>query len=659
MRTCPQCQREFVSNERVCPDDGTLLKEKIPSEEQAIGRVVDGKYRIDGFLKRGGMGSVYRGTHVLLNKPVAIKLIRPELVGSHDIVERFLREARAAAKLSHPNIVTVHDLGQEPDGTLYIAMEIVDGQSLKDLIVSQGPWDPARALRFCRGVASALSVAHRNGVIHRDLKPQNIMVYRDSEGNESPKLLDFGIAKTLEPDSPALTSTGMVLGTPHYMSSEQAKGMPADQRSDIYALGVILYEMLVGKVPFDDKSIPSILVKHLTEPPRPPSSLRGDIPREVETLVLRCLEKDPEKRFQTADELGKALSTQVDTASHRVLDPTIATIPLNEQVTVESSPGFTGAGGASAARAPVPFPPPLPATEATRRMESGTVRAREVQARTPPPQPGKPQGGSRSGLFLGLAVIGVLLLAMAVGAFVLVRLLRGGSPETETPVATASTGTLEIPAPPSEEAESTPPEETEPNEPSEPPGSTPATTLTVSEPEEVSEPSPKREIPPAAVREEPRVAQTQTQPPPPPPRTSSVPAQPAPPAEAPLPEKPTVSVACEGVRDACGEIRTALQEALEKKGMRSGRPTSADVLVNVAAEEIEARTEEQFGNTFVIRTYSVTLDAEVPRFGDLVTLPPRTFSFDARLGKDKLRGEAYVIATSAAERIEKYWETKR
>ena len=171
--------------------------------------------------------------------------------------------------------------------------------------------------------------------------------------------------------------------------------MPADQRSDIYALGVILYEMLVGKVPFDDKSIPSILVKHLTELPRPPSTLRGDIPREVETLVLRCLEKDPEKRFQTADDLGKALAARLDTESHRILDPTVATVPPTEQLTVESSPGLTGAGGASAARAPapVPFPPPLPASEATRKMDSGTVRAREVQARTPP-QPVKPQGGS-------------------------------------------------------------------------------------------------------------------------------------------------------------------------------------------------------------------------------------------------------------------------
>ncbi len=652
MRTCPECRREFASNERVCPDDGTLLKEKVSSEEQAIGRILDGKYRLDGFLKRGGMGSVYRGTHILLNKPVAVKLIRSELITSQDIVERFFREARAAAKLSHPNIVTVHDLGQDKDGTLYIAMEIVDGESLKDLIVAQGPWASARALRFCRAVASALSLAHRNGIVHRDLKPQNIMVFRDSEGNESPKLLDFGIAKTLEPDSPALTSTGMVLGTPHYMSSEQAKGMPADQRSDIYALGVILYEMLVGKVPFDDKSIPSILVKHLTEPPRPPSTLRGDIPREVETLVLRCLEKDPDKRFQTADDLGKALAARVETESHRVLDPTIATVPPTEQLTVESRPGLTGAGGASAARAsaPVPFPPPLPAGEATRKMESGTVRAREVQAQAPRPQPVQPQGGSRSGLFLGVAVIGVLLVAMAFGGFLLLRLLRGGSSETPTPVATAATGAVDIPTPPPAESESNPPEEV-------PSASPPSVTLPASEPEKENEPPPqRREVPSVPVRpveEEPRVQ------PPPPPRSSTVPAQPAPVAEEPIPENPTVSVECEGVRDACGEIRTALQQALEKRDMRTGRAAGADVRVSVAAEEIEARTEEQFGNTFVIRTYSVTLDAEVPRFGDSVMLPPRTFSFDARLGRDKLRGEAHVIAASAAERIEKYWETKR
>ena len=166
------------------------------------------------------MGAVYRGTHLMLNKPVAIKLIKPELVSSSEVVQRFLREARAAAHLSHPNIVTVHDLGQTPDGMLYIVMELVPGSSLKEVIQAEGAWEAKRVVRLVKAIASALGVAHRNNVVHRDLKPQNIMVTRDSDGNEIPKLLDFGIAKTLEPTSPALTSTGMVLGTPHYMSTE-------------------------------------------------------------------------------------------------------------------------------------------------------------------------------------------------------------------------------------------------------------------------------------------------------------------------------------------------------------------------------------------------------------------------------------------------------
>jgi hypothetical protein len=245
---------------------------------------------------------------------------------------------------------------------------------------------------------------------------------------------------------------------------------------------------------------------------------------------------------------------------------------------------------------------------------------------------------------------------MAVGGFLLLRLLRGGSSEPPTSVATASTGAVDIPAtPPPETASSTPPTETEP------PAPTPAATLppAAEEEKEKEPPPPPRETPAApvksvkSVKEEPRAQQQ------PPPRTAEVPPQPPPVAQEPNPEKPTVSIECGGVKDACSEIRSALQQALEKKGMRTGRPTSADVLVSIDAEEVEARTEEQFGNTFVVRTYSVTLDGDVPRFGDSVSIPPRTFSFDARLGRDKLRGEAHVIATSAAERIEKYWETKR
>ena len=251
-------------------------------EDQAIGKVLAGKYRIDGFIKRGGMGAVYRGTHLMLDKPVAIKLIKPELVTSEDTVKRFQLEARAASQLDHPNIVTVYDLGRSDDGSLYIAMGSLNGKSLKEAVKAEGPFEPERAVDIARAIASALTLAHRNKIIHRDLKPQNIMLARDNEGHENPKLLDFGIAKTFETDSPALTSTGMILGTPQYMSPEQAEGKSVDARADLYALGIILYEMLVGKVPFDSPSVPAILVKHLKEPPQPPSSLRGDIAPALE-----------------------------------------------------------------------------------------------------------------------------------------------------------------------------------------------------------------------------------------------------------------------------------------------------------------------------------------------------------------------------------------
>jgi eukaryotic-like serine/threonine-protein kinase len=683
MRKCPKCGREFASKDLVCPDDGSVLQDTISPDELAIGKTLDGKYRIDGFLTRGGMGSVYRGTHVLLNKPIAIKLIRPELVTSHDMVERFFREARAAAKLSHPYIVTVHDLGQTDDGMLYIIMELVDGKSLKQVIQSDGPWSPQRALRFVRGIASALSLAHRNGIVHRDLKPQNIMVYRDSDGNESPKLLDFGIAKTLEPDSPALTSTGMVLGTPHYMSAEQAKGQPADQRSDLYALGIILYEMLVGKVPFDDKSIPSILVKHLTEPPRPPSTLKSGISPELERLVLRCLEKDPEKRFQSADELSKALTALVETGPQRALDPTIATVPPYDDSTLESTSAATMAGGGSASvPAPIPFPPPPPVVvEDTKRMDSGTVRARQVKTPgsvspvAPRPAPAAmtyetPTRGPLIVLLVLLSLIG------AAAVFLIVRSFGGGAsssreaslaPSVTEPAADTAT---ETPAP---EPDSTPEAVngggngtgtgegtgaesvaalSTPSEPAvESPGSTPTTPPPPppppKSPTKGGSSATKAKAPPSPSDSTPRSTQT------------TRPAEVQPPPEAPIPEHPAVSVECAGVKDACGALREALQEELGKQGMQVVRAPRGDVLVDIETEEVEARSEQQFGNTFIIRTYSVTLDAQAPRFGDSISLSPRTFSFDARLGREKLRAEAYVTASDAASRIAKYWESKR
>src|SRR5262245_45771113 len=251
MPTCPKCGTRFASNVKICTHDGTVLNEE-PAQNSQIGKLLDGKYRLDAYLSQGGMGAVYKATHVMLDKTVVVKLIKPDLVTSPDVVARFQREARAASNLNHPNIVGVYDLGQTDDGTLYIAMEFIDGPSLKDVIREAGPMSATQIVPILNEVASALALAHRHKIIHRDLKPQNIMLATDG-GRRVAKLLDFGIAKTFD-DSTQLTRTGFALGTPQYMAPEQASGADVDGRADLYSLGAILYEMLTGEVPFTDPS---------------------------------------------------------------------------------------------------------------------------------------------------------------------------------------------------------------------------------------------------------------------------------------------------------------------------------------------------------------------------------------------------------------------
>ena len=307
MPVCSTCGTRYDLTVRICVKDGTpLVAGRV--DDPNIGKLLDGKYRIDAFISGGGMGAVYRATHVMLGKTVAVKVIRNELVTSDDVVRRFQREARAASTLDHPNIVTVYDLGQADDGTLYIAMEFIDGRSLKETIRREGPLSPDLVVDILRQVAAGLGVAHEKQIVHRDLKSQNLMLTNGADGHVVVKLVDFGIAKTF--DEPAqLTEVGFVLGTPHYMSPEQAAGQPVDHRADIYSLGVILYEMLVGDVPFSEASTTSILVKVVTEAPQPPSRRRADltVPAYLEAIAMKCLEKDPDKRFQSADELAAAL----------------------------------------------------------------------------------------------------------------------------------------------------------------------------------------------------------------------------------------------------------------------------------------------------------------------------------------------------------------
>ena len=303
MKTCPKCGTEYPDTNTLCPSDGVALEKK---GDSLLGKTLAGKYRIEERLSEGGMGTVYRGTHVLMDKTVAVKVLRPSLAADEKIVARFSREARAASRISHPHALSVTDFGEAEDGVVFLLMEYLDGKTLKEIIREEGPMALPRAVEILRQVGGALDAAHAEGVVHRDLKSDNIMLL-SSSGTDYSKVLDFGIAKIKEADGaydPCLTAPDLVIGTPQYMSPEQCSQSPdIDARSDIYSLGVILYELLVGHVPFTGESPTAIMLKHLQEPAPSVLDERSDVPSAVATVVARALEKRPEDRYQTVAEL--------------------------------------------------------------------------------------------------------------------------------------------------------------------------------------------------------------------------------------------------------------------------------------------------------------------------------------------------------------------
>ncbi|HSS21725.1 MAG TPA: protein kinase [Pyrinomonadaceae bacterium] len=303
MKACPKCGLEYPDTITLCPADGIALEKQ---DDALLGQTLAGKYRIEERLNTGGMGTVYRGTHVLMDKTVAVKVLRPSFAADEKIVARFSREARAASRISHPHAISVTDFGEDENGVVFLVMEYLNGSTLKQVIRQQGPLELPRIADILRQVGGALEAAHGEGVVHRDLKSDNIMML-SGYGTDYAKVLDFGIAKIQEPEGgydPGLTAPDLVIGTPHYMSPEQCSQSPdIDARSDIYSLGVILFEMLVGHVPFAGGTPTSIMLQQLQQPAPSVLNERRDVPEAVARVVARTLEKRPEDRYETVGQL--------------------------------------------------------------------------------------------------------------------------------------------------------------------------------------------------------------------------------------------------------------------------------------------------------------------------------------------------------------------
>jgi serine/threonine-protein kinase len=300
----------------VCPEDGAALQADATVQadvpvDPLIGVTFDGKYRLDERLGQGGMGTVYRATHLLIDRPVAIKVLNPRFVEDEEAQERFRREARAAGRLQHMNAVAVTDFGRTEDGYVYIVMELLIGRSLRDVLAREAPLDAARAVSLMLQVSAAVSAAHEAGIIHRDLKPGNIFVVQRKHARPIVKVLDFGIAKlaadALDDDQVTLTQVGVMIGTPRYMSPEQCDSRRLTPASDVYSLGIILYEMLTGTTPFTGSTPLAVAMKHSSEIPRPPREFVGSIPVELEAVVLHALEKSPDNRPANAGDFRQEL----------------------------------------------------------------------------------------------------------------------------------------------------------------------------------------------------------------------------------------------------------------------------------------------------------------------------------------------------------------
>lgn len=312
-KVCPTCGTEYPLSERFCPRDGTALRSS-NAQADLIGSIVAERYHILKKLGEGGMGTVYLAEHVKMGRKAALKVMNPGMNSDPDAIARFNREAANASRLNHANVCAIYDFGETPEGLIYLAMEFIEGESLTSIIEKNGFLPAPRAAAIIHQAADALAVAHDYGIVHRDLKPDNIMIAKDRDGSDVVKVVDFGIAKASSSDAQKVTKTGLVVGTPEYMSPEQLAGDKLDGRSDIYSLGLVAFNCLTGLLPFPSNSAQEAMIMRLTDQPKTLAEMKPDIdwPPELQAVMDKVLARDADERYQKSAEFGRDIAKAVE-----------------------------------------------------------------------------------------------------------------------------------------------------------------------------------------------------------------------------------------------------------------------------------------------------------------------------------------------------------
>jgi predicted Ser/Thr protein kinase len=386
LKICPTCGTEYPANARFCDRDGTALRSQGGGTD-LVGSIIAERYHVLKKLGEGGMGQVYLAEHVKMGRKSAVKVMNPGMVNDADAISRFNREAANASRINHPNVAGIYDFGETPEGLIYLAMEFIEGESLTSLVEKNGALPPMRAADITKQAADGLQVAHEMGIVHRDLKPDNIMIAKNRDGSDCVKVVDFGIAKAAGAENQKVTKTGLVVGTPEYMSPEQLAGDKLDGKSDIYSLALVAYNMLTGKLPFEGETAQESMIMRLTDDPRPLSMTKPDTswPAEVQDVMARALQRKREDRYDSASKFGIALYQAV------------------EHMPRAAAAGATQMIGAMDGATAVIAPPPKTRLDASAAASPGASQAAGAPVRSKMP------------VYAGA---GVVALALAAAAFV-------------------------------------------------------------------------------------------------------------------------------------------------------------------------------------------------------------------------------------------------